>query len=70
MNEQILLNREMIKRYGCDCCLHTVYDVIHCGHRQMKRYKCPYKECPYKDEFEKYQSYNEYCSNKEGYLNV
>lgn len=70
MNEQRLLNWGMIRRYGCDCCLHPVYDVIQIGHRQMKRYRCPFNECPYKDELEKYHSYNEYCSNKEGYLNV
>ena len=60
----------MIRRYGCDCCLNHVYDVIHFGHRQMKRYKCPFEECPYKDELEKYHPYNEYCNSKEGYLNV
>ena len=36
MNEQRLLNREMIRRYGCDCCLHPVYDVIHFGHGRRK----------------------------------
>ena len=68
MNEQRLFNREMIRRYGCDCCLHPVYDVIQIGHRKMKRYRCPFDECPYKDELEKYHSYDEYCMSKEGYL--
>ena len=68
MNEYRRLTRLMIARYGCDCCLHPVYDVIQIGHRQMKRYRCPFDECPYKDELEKYHSFNEYCSNKEGYL--
>lgn len=68
MNEQRVLNREMIRRYGCDCCLHTVYDVIQIGFRQQKKYRCPFDECPYKDELEQYQSYNEYCMSMEGYL--
>ena len=63
-----LVTISMIFRLGCDCCLHPVYDVIQLGHKQMKRYRCPFNECPYAEDLKKYHSYNEYCMSKEGYL--
>ena len=63
-------NTHTIYRYGCNYCAHACLIVkrdeeykavnINTDDVEGSRLYCPYNECPYKDELDKYRSYLEY----------
>lgn len=64
----VKITPKMVRRYGCDVCVHkTKADVLDDKYGFMRFARaCPFDKCLYKEELEKFKTYNSYVKSKSG----